>query len=202
MINKVKNNLIIITGSKNGLAKKIKKNLEKKYNVFSISKNDYDLSIYSDVIRLIRKLKKIIKFKKILFINNAATLGNIDRLGKLNNKKILQTVNLNFLTPFLLVNFFLKKLNVGYVNITSGSAFTYKDKLSLYSVTKLATFKLFKYIKKENNEIFVKNLNPGILKTNMNKVLIKEGILKKNMNHNNTQRVLNKISRICNNFFI
>jgi len=200
----IKRNLIIITGGDSGLAKKLCLLLkEKKFTVFSVRQKEYDLTSLKNIYRLLKKINKIGKSKKILFINNASTLGDINRLGKLSNKKIVKTLNLNILTPYLLINFFLKKKVIGYLNITSGAAFTYINKLSLYSITKLATHKLFNYIKKENsnNFFYVKNFNPGILKTNMNKILIKNKILSKKNISNDVILAANKILKICNKFF-
>jgi short-subunit dehydrogenase len=198
-------NIIIITGGRSGLAKHLIDILKKKsYPVFSIKKVNFDLSKLNNFFRLIKVIKPIIFKKKVLFINNAFSLGQLTKVGSMSNENIIKTINLNFITPFLFFNFLIKNVkNLGIINMTSGAAFTFNLRLSLYSVTKLAIHKLVNYIKKENlkKNYYLKNFNPGLMNTEMHRILKNKKILKNNIKINNMENVLNRLIKIVDYYF-
>src|SRR5690606_36153014 len=86
--------------------------MEPKGNFLPIS---LDLA---DIPALIQNLKKIFpsgEFQKIVLINNAAWIGEIAPLGKLNPSGIQAIHNINLIAPAILLNEFVKE----YINKAS-----------------------------------------------------------------------------------
>ena len=185
--------IIIFTGGKNGLAKELKKILEaRNYDYLNFTKKNYDLSNLNTLNKIHRKIDKI-KNRQIIFINIANTLGEINFIGKLKKKKIVESININLISPIILLNFILRFKVLALINITSGAGFTINKKLSLYSITKLATHRLFEFIKKENSNIIVKNIDPGIFQSNMHNLLKEKKIIDKKRTAKTTFKVANLI---------
>ena len=108
-------------------------------------------------------------------------------------KKIVESININLISPIILLNFILRFKVLALINITSGAGFTINKKLSLYSITKLATHRLFEFIKKENSNIIVKNIDPGIFQSNMHNLLKEKKIIDKKRTAKTTFKVANLI---------
>lgn len=111
------------------------------------------------------------KFDELIFINNAATVTPIGKVGSLNDKDIIKTINVNFVSPFLLTNYlsnFCKRNNIRFriLNITTGAADKPFEGWSVYCSTKSATKMFFGVFEKERGAL-VENIDPGVLDTHM-----------------------------------
>lgn len=143
----------------------------------------FDLSDIENVVGFFGKLdlEKRIKNKidKVVLINNAGTLGEIGYVGKIPSKSIIQTMNLNTIAPFVLMNEFLHtfdKETFGdiekvIINISSGASKRPIDGWASYCASK-AGLNLFsevveeeEKILKQNTKIF--NVSVGVVDTNM-----------------------------------
>ena len=145
----------------------------------TINRDTADLSNPAEVMHVTENLKKIINKKyskhKIVFVNNAATIGPIGPLHLQETEQILSAVNTNFIAPLLFLDMLAKIENEWAIfNITSGAANTYNKYLGAYSTTKLAFKNYLKFVELERGEhncSAVYNYDPGIIHTNMQKKL-------------------------------
>lgn len=176
----MKRNLYIITGTTSGLGKEIEKIfIEKSVDHISINRGTVDLSNSTEVEHATKNLRKKISKKynehKIVFINNAATIGPIVPMRFQTTKQILDVINVNFIAPLLFLGEFVKMKNEWAIfNITSGAANSYNKYLGLYSTTKLAYENYLKFVeleKEENNCQAIYNYDPGIIQTSIHKKL-------------------------------
>lgn len=115
-------------------------------------------------------------FKSFILINNAGSLGQITHLGKLDSEEIIKTINLNTITPIVLINKFIKatsNLNQEsfVLNIGTGAASNPLDGWSLYCSSKASINMLTDvYVKEkslENKNCKMVTLSPGIIDTSM-----------------------------------
>lgn len=114
--------------------------------------------------------------QKIVLINNAGIVGDINHVGRLDNQKIIESYNLNLITPAVLANNFVAKYGKCdtekmIVNISSGAGRTPIDGWSVYCSTK-AGMDMFSQVLKEDLEldnlsVKVLSLAPGIIDTEM-----------------------------------
>lgn len=151
-------NLYIITGSSKGIGDAIVRQLlrDRSNEVIGISRTVEDRNNphfkhirinLSNIEILMRSTDEIFPFKeyqKIVLINNAGWIGQIDHLGDLEYKNIQKIFEVNTIAPTVLMNAFIKKyraLNQSeriVVNISSGAARKALDGWSCYSSTKAA----------------------------------------------------------------
>jgi benzil reductase ((S)-benzoin forming) len=112
----------------------------------------------------------------ICLVNNSGTIGEIKPCGKLDNKKIVQTLNLNLTAPSILCNQFLKKYQNHtakkfIVNISSGAAKFPIDAWSSYCASKAGLDLLSLTIQEEQNlrngNVKVFAISPGVIDTAM-----------------------------------
>jgi benzil reductase ((S)-benzoin forming) len=112
----------------------------------------------------------------ICLINNSGTIGEIKPCGKLDNKKIVQTLNLNLTAPSILCNQFLKKYQNHtakkfIINISSGAAKFPIDAWSSYCASKAGLDLLSLTIQEEQNlrngNVKVFAISPGVIDTAM-----------------------------------
>ncbi len=115
-------------------------------------------------------------FESFILINNAGSLGQITHLGKLNSKEIKKTINLNTITPIVLINKFIKttsNLNQEnfVLNIGTGAASNPIDGWSIYCSSKASLNMLTDvYVKEkslENKNCKMVTMSPGIIDTSM-----------------------------------
>tara|TARA_Y100000310_G_scaffold34771_1_gene32927 strand:+ start:2028 stop:2657 length:630 start_codon:yes stop_codon:yes gene_type:complete len=173
-----KKKLYILTGSTRGIGLELQKIFQNNgVDHVCLNRKDVDLSDIQKVIEFLSSFKQVIKKQyfnhRIVYINNASTLGNPAPLGNNSLNDISKTLNINFVSPVLIFNF-LNTLTNEWVlfNITSGAARTENKYLGLYSTTKLAVEKYAKFIQlEETNCMKIHNYNPGIVKTDMYRVL-------------------------------
>lgn len=115
--------------------------------------------------------KYITKEDFVVFINNAATISPINKIGEFNDNDILNVVSINTVAPLLITNSIMrhefKELKI--INISSGAAHKPIVGWSLYCATKSANEMFFETLQSQENGSNVKvyNINPGVIDSNM-----------------------------------
>jgi benzil reductase ((S)-benzoin forming) len=113
--------------------------------------------------------------EELVFINNAATIFPIKKIGDFEEKEILNNIQVNTATSILLTNHLLRyKMNqkVKILNISSGAGQRPILGWSLYCSMKAANEMFFNTLKLQEStkkEIEVYNVSPGIMDTGMQK---------------------------------
>lgn len=114
--------------------------------------------------------------EELVFINNAATIFPIEKIGDFDEKEILKNIQVNTATSILLTNHLLrykmkqKKLKI--LNISSGASQRPILGWSLYCSMKAANEMFFNTLKLQestNKEIEIYNVSPEIMDTGMQK---------------------------------
>lgn len=158
--------IINISRSKPNVGKSQQKNLI--HIRHDLSKNQKTLS---------QKLKKNLDsfvIDKIIFINNAGIVEPIATLGKLPYEKTLENLNINLISPLIIINTLISKdTEMLIVNISSGAVNKHIEGWSLYSSSKNYILNILKFIEIENynSNIGYLNLDPGVMNTDMQKAL-------------------------------
>jgi benzil reductase ((S)-benzoin forming) len=180
-------NYYFITGTSKGLGRAITEQLLKDQNnfVFGYSRNNVitHKNYYHKLIDLnnLEGLKKI-QFpelnnpEKIVLINNAGIVGDINHVGGLKNDQIIACYNINLIAPAIITNNFVstykslanEKL---IVNISSGAGKSAIDGWSTYCSAKAGIDMFSKVFAEEinidNTNFKVLSLAPGIIDTGM-----------------------------------
>ena len=143
--------IAIVTGASSGIGLEIsKKLLSLGYEVVGIARNfnktsikdssftkfEIDLRNFSNYDSYFRSLKNS---KDLYILVNCAGVGLFGLHEELKMKNIIEMLNLNFISPILLTNFFLRSLkkNKGYIfNISSITALKDSPLASAYSASK------------------------------------------------------------------
>jgi benzil reductase ((S)-benzoin forming) len=180
-------NYYFITGPSKGLGKSLVEILLKDENSFvygyartcAVKHERYvhfeiDLSAL-DVVQNIT-FPNLKEPEKIVLINNAGMVGDVNHVGNLDNQKIIDCYNLNLITPVILTNVFIaqyaslsnEKL---VVNISSGAGRTPIDGWNVYCSTKAGVDMFSQVLNEEakidNSNVKVLSLAPGIIDTDM-----------------------------------
>ena len=176
----------LITGTTSGIGFEVtKKLLEKNFTVIGISssKNQFidsknyfhhqiDLSNSLKAIEEIESISKKIKHLDTLILNSGK--GLIGYHEELNSKKLIEMMNLNFITPILLTKLFLRKIKESKGTIFIISSITAKNSsplASAYSATKAGITRfgnsIFEEIRRYGAKVV--NIHPDIVKTNFYK---------------------------------
>jgi benzil reductase ((S)-benzoin forming) len=113
---------------------------------------------------------------KIILINNAGILGDVKRVGNINNKKMIACYHINLIAPSILTNNFIAAYGALtnekiILNISSGAGRDPIDGWNVYCSSKagLDMFSevLNEEVKIDNSNIRVLSLAPGIIDTGM-----------------------------------
>lgn len=185
-------NYYYITGTSKGLGQTLAELLLENNNnfVYGLSRNKtithdryehitFDLSDLNNVKKF--SFNKLVNADRICLVNNAAMIGEIKRLGDLNNDIIQETVNVNITSLFILVNNFINSYSGSpgkkiIANISSGAASHPVDAWSVYCSSKAAMDMMTKVAEVEFNVIKKKDFKilsipPGVVDTGMQKVI-------------------------------
>lgn len=115
-------------------------------------------------------------FSKIVLVNNAGMLGDVNPLGEMASNSIVNTIAVNLAAPTLLLNKFLgfyanSKVQKVVINISSGAGRRSIPSWSVYCATKaaidmLSTVAQHEQLEKETNtKVF--SVAPGVVDTAM-----------------------------------
>ncbi|MCH7400678.1 SDR family NAD(P)-dependent oxidoreductase [Belliella kenyensis] len=184
--------LFIITGTSKGIGEALLQLLSNnnENTIISISRSQSNISL-SNVThfeidlgsfdQLVQHLDKIFlkdDFEKVVLINNAGWIGEINHFGKLSHKSISDIYKINTVAPAILMNEYfrhyadLKSIKI-IINISSGAAEKVIDGWSGYSSTKASLNMLSKIAQAEadqaGNGIKVFAVSPGVVDTEMQK---------------------------------
>ena len=143
--------MYIITGTTRGLGKEIKKTLlANDKDVITINRKDMDLSNPYDFPLYIKSMEKKTRNKDIVFINNAAVLGDISPFLNIDGNNIINTINTNLISPLLFLNFtklglkrYLDFLNIELGDTNCVGLYNYDPKIMHTDMNKKLKTNLF-----------------------------------------------------------
>ena len=184
---------LIITGGNKGIGSGIVSAYKNKgYQIISIARTLNASDVYKEVKQIALDLSKTAGLEntfsqilnaidkdtaeRIVFINNAGTLGKIGRLENNLASDIQNIIQLNTIAPFLLTSVFLKETKKWHcskkiINISSGAAVKPYYGWSLYCASKVAIDMMTKAIAVEQETIAngtkIIAIYPGVVDTNM-----------------------------------
>ena len=181
-------NVYYITGTSKGLGKAISEQLLQNTDNFvvGISRNQtIEHKNYKHISLDLSKPVEVINFKFDIFdnaesyvlINNSGIIGDIKHIGNVDNKKIIETYNVNIVSPSILTNNFVRDYKntdakKTILNISSGAGRHSIESWGAYCASKAAMdmFSLvanddFNYLSDNNFKIF--SVAPGIVDTPM-----------------------------------
>jgi benzil reductase ((S)-benzoin forming) len=183
--------LFIITGASKGIGKALVDQLSQNSSnqIIGISRSAVgskksniqhlilDLGDFDTLISHFEKIFLTGDFARIILINNAGWIGQIDHFGKLEAKNIQAIHHINTIAPALLMNEFVRsyqhdeKAERIVINISSGAAKKGIDGWSGYSSSKAALNMMTEAAQEEalltNTKIKFFALSPGVVDTNM-----------------------------------
>ncbi|MGB0402893.1 MAG: SDR family NAD(P)-dependent oxidoreductase [Salibacteraceae bacterium] len=177
-----------ITGTSRGLGYAIANKLLKDENNIVIGigrKCEIEHPNYKHKILDLSDSKETAKFRfaehvkadESTLINNAGTLGDIKYLGDIDNKTLVEALNVNLIAPSILTNNFMasykdQDIKQTVLNISSGAAVNSYDGWSTYCTSKAGVNMLSETLNLELQErgkenVRVLSIAPGIIKTSM-----------------------------------
>jgi benzil reductase ((S)-benzoin forming) len=185
--------ILIITGGNKGIGSGIVLEYKQNgYTIISIARSRNESSLYNDVVQVQLNLSEtnaienvfseILRsidssnLETIVLINNAGTLGMINRLERIEAPVIELAIQLNIVAPFILNSIFLRETKnwnctKKIVNISSGAAIKPYYGWSVYCATKAAIDMMTKAIAIEQDTIEkgvkVIAIYPGVVDTAM-----------------------------------
>lgn len=120
---------------------------------------------------------KVINPAKIVLVNNAGTLGEVNYAGRLDNAELQRAFTVNFISPAILMNEFIRKYkDVSdcrklIINISSGAGKKPTDGWSVYCASKAAMDMFSEVLSVENqkghSDLKIFSVAPGIVDTGM-----------------------------------
>jgi len=184
--------VLFITGGSKGIGKELLKQfLDNDYLCYNFSRTSsklihsnlkevvIDLSIYDSVFPTFKNELELLEhknIKEILLINNAGLIQPIQPIGSLDELDVFKTIQVNYISPILLVNCFvsqyqdlnsLKKI----INISSGAANYPIKSWSIYCSSKAALDMFAKTLLEEQKQkrfpFEIINFYPGKVDTDM-----------------------------------
>ncbi|MGM0496902.1 MAG: SDR family NAD(P)-dependent oxidoreductase [Bacteroidota bacterium] len=181
-------NYFYITGTSRGIGKATAEELLKDNNnfVFGISRhNSIKHKNYKHISLDLSDLEKVKAFQfsnfedaqKIVLFNNAGILGEVRPVGSLDNEKIIQSHNINLISPAILMNNFLSFYKESeaekiIINTSSGAARHTIPSWSTYCSTKAGLEMFARVIADEQQDAKITpakvfSVAPGVVDTEM-----------------------------------
>lgn len=120
--------------------------------------------------------------KKVVLVNNAGSLGEVNYTGSFSAEMISQTMNINLVSPMILANDFIKAYQDAAVpkliiNITSGAANNAYDGWSMYCTAKAGIDMFTKVIETEQQHkkhaVKILGIAPGVVDTDLQEQILK-----------------------------
>lgn len=185
--------ILIITGGNKGIGSGIVLEYKQNgYQIISIARSKNESSLYNDVVQIqlnlcdtnrienvfseiLRSIDSV-TLETIVLINNAGTLGTINRLENIDTSVIEAVVQLNITVPFLLNSIFIRETkdwncSKKIINISSGAAIKPYYGWSIYCATKASVDMMTKAIAVEQetieNGVIIIAIYPGVVDTAM-----------------------------------
>lgn len=184
-------NYYFITGSSSGIGKALTEELLKYPNnyIIGLSRTNYiadkqfehrhlDLSKPDEVESF--KFEELQHAKKIVLVNNAGTLGDIEHVGNQSSQNIKDSIMVNFAAPAILMNKFIKSYKAFegeriIINLSSGAADSAYDGWANYCSSKAALNMYTKVIHEEqalkSSPIKIFAIAPGVVDTVMQETI-------------------------------
>lgn len=110
-----------------------------------------------------------------VLIHNAGVVEPIGPIGQLPGAATVAAVGVNLTAPLLLTNAFMSALPPGrparVLFISSGAAHRTIENWSVYSATKRGAEMFFDSLRAEHPDVYVANVNPGVMDTGMQAAL-------------------------------
>ncbi|OIQ36008.1 MAG: hypothetical protein BM555_03540 [Crocinitomix sp. MedPE-SWsnd] len=179
------NKLAYITGSSKGIGRALTELLlEEGYEVIGLSRsNDLKAENFKHITLDLADIGKVSSFEfqktadKVLLVNNAGLVGDINPLGSVQNSDIQKVMNVNTIAPQILCNNFIKRFqnekgSFHVLNISSGAGKSAIDSWATYCASK-AALDLFSETMSSELEWaqatnwHVHSCAPGVVDTNM-----------------------------------
>lgn len=182
---------------------KNKKHEKKIKNFFSNKKKNTILKIFNyqnqkNLKKFVLKNKNFFK-RADLIINCLGEQGEIKNFFKMDLKKFLKTLEVNFLFNVFLMKFLYPlikdKKNLLIILFSGGGSLSFRENFSSYSISKTSLIKFTEIISKEfkNKKIRANIISPGIINSNMTRKII--NFKNKNLIKNETARIKKFINK-------
>lgn len=133
----------------------------------------------SDIVEVSKfRFAEHVKAESATLINNAGTLGEINHVGRLDNKELASALNVNLVAPVILMNNFIsgyqEKLDTKrtILNISSGAGVAAYDGWGAYCTSKAGVNMISEVAERErvlaqDENLRILSIAPGIIETNM-----------------------------------
>lgn len=180
-------NYYYVTGTSRGIGKAVVEELLAHANniVYGISrnhtiehKNYHPIALDLNDVEAVKNFhfEELPEAEKIVLVNNAGVLGHVAQVGKMYSDKIVQSYNVNLVSPTLLINQFMRQFQ-DYacekilLNTSSGAARHTIPSWSTYCATKTGIEMFFGVIQDEQQDFDhpfkVYSVAPGVVDTEM-----------------------------------
>ncbi|MBS3806634.1 MAG: SDR family NAD(P)-dependent oxidoreductase [Bacteroidales bacterium] len=176
-----------ITGTSRGIGKAVAEALleDENHQVLGISRNHtIEHSHYTPITLDLNNLDKVREFQfgehpdaeKIVLVNNAGVLGHVAQVGRMYHDKIIQSYNVNLVSPSILINSFIgqyqdRDIDKMLLNTSSGAARHTIPSWSTYCSTKSGIEMFLRVIEDEQKDFpypfKIYSVAPGVVDTEM-----------------------------------
>lgn len=176
-----------ITGTSRGIGKAVAEALleDENHQVLGISRNHtIKHNHYTPITLDLNNLDKVREFQfgehpdaeKIVLVNNAGVLGQVTQVGRMYHDKIIQSYNVNLLSPSILINQFIgqyqdRDIDKMLLNTSSGAARHTIPSWSTYCSTKTGIEMFLRVIEDEQKDFTypfkIYSVAPGVVDTEM-----------------------------------
>lgn len=147
-----------------------KASIEKKFPNVEVFTSSTDVTKKSEVDAAFAKFVGDGKIN--VLVGNAAMIGPIELIQEADSDEFLDSIQQNLRNSLYVAQAFLRHAAPDAVVIDVNSSachVNFTPKFAAYSTAKLAMFRLWDYLGYENREIVVFHLQPGVVRTGMNR---------------------------------